>query len=104
MGVQVDKTGRDDQAASIDRRACETGPASANLRDSALFNPDIAPIARDPGAVDNGSALDMDVELRHDLTLRIATSCSMSSEFAIYSRFEAAPRMWQSARKLSLRH
>ena len=65
MGVQIDEAGRDDQAVGVDGLLGEAGRASADLGDLAVFNPDVAAIARDAGAVDDGAAFDLNVIIGH---------------------------------------
>jgi hypothetical protein len=46
MGMQVDEARRDDKPVGIDYLFCEAWRTSANLRDFAIFNPDVRPVAR----------------------------------------------------------
>ena len=65
VGVQIDEAGRDNQSISIDDPFGETLRPTPELRDLAVFDPDVAAVARDPGAVDDGAAFDLNVELCH---------------------------------------
>ena len=62
MGVQIDEARRDDQAVGVDDFLGEARRASADLRDLAVLDPDVAPVARHAGAVDDGAAFDLNVD------------------------------------------
>ena len=65
MGMQIDEAGRDDQPARVNHLLGEARGASADLRDFAVFDPDVAAIARYPRAIDDGAAFDLNVEVSH---------------------------------------
>src|ERR1700744_1460598 len=78
MSVQVDETWRDKKAASIDDLVGEAGGPSTNLRDLAVFYPDVGAIARYPGAINDGAAFDLDVVISHEngsLHRLVRTTC-----------------------------
>jgi hypothetical protein len=60
--VEVDEAGRDDEPIGFDGFLREAGGASAELRDLAILDVDVAAIARDAGAIDDGSAFNLEID------------------------------------------
>ena len=67
MGVQVDKAGRDDQPAGVDHLGPLVGLDPPDAGDPSVFDPDIAAKARRPGAVNDHSVFNHQIEFRHKL-------------------------------------
>src|SRR6516165_1503096 len=65
MRVKIDEAWRDDQPVSIDSFFCEAGGTPPDLGDLAVFNPQIAAIARYPSSVDDCPTLNANIEFRH---------------------------------------
>jgi hypothetical protein len=63
--VQIDKSWRDDQTVGVDDFARRAGGASADLRDLAIFDPDVAAKPWHPRSIDYGAAFDVKIEFRH---------------------------------------
>ena len=65
MSVQIDEAGRDDHAAGVDGLLREAGRAPADLRDFAVFDPDVGAVTRHARAVNNGSTFNLKIEIGH---------------------------------------
>ena len=59
MRVQVDEAGSDDHTVSVDDLLREAGGASADLRDFAILDPDVAAKTWHAGAINYGAAFDV---------------------------------------------
>src|SRR6266852_5080223 len=65
MGVQIDEAGRDVKSARVDHLFGLMRLKVAELGDLAVLDPDIGPVAWHPSAVDDRTASDDQIELRH---------------------------------------
>jgi hypothetical protein len=63
--MEVDEARRDNEAIGIDYLFGKAGCAPADLRNFAVANPDVGPIAWNASPIDNGSAFDLNVEISH---------------------------------------
>jgi hypothetical protein len=67
--VKVYEDGLDNQAVGVDRLLGEAWRATANLREFAVFDPDIAAETRNARPIDDRSALDVNIVLCHSGSL-----------------------------------
>ena len=66
VGVQVDESRRDDVAFGVDGPRGPARRPPPELGDAAVLDPDISPVTRDPGSVDDRAAADVDVVIADD--------------------------------------
>jgi hypothetical protein len=74
MGVQIDEPGRDDHAPGIDLATTGGGGDAADRANAAANDADIGPPAWSPRSVDEHSAPNDDVELRHGFSVLLGAA------------------------------
>src|SRR5208337_4834000 len=65
MGVKIDKAGRHDCARCVDDAPRVRGPEPADPGNLAVLDPDIGPVPRHPGPIDDQPIPDDRIELWH---------------------------------------
>jgi len=65
MGMKIDEAGRDDKAVGVNYLFGEAGGTAAELRNFTVFDPHVAAIAWYARSIDDGSAFNLDIKIRH---------------------------------------